>query len=216
MRDVGDDEGAQVAPAARADRARGAGRQRRQQRQHALALLHDDLARAHGLGRKQIHLLQLAVPVRDQVDGRRHRGHLEGRIGEWILHGRSGSDAHQDAQCLELRDRGVLLDGGDAGGPLQRVAGDDGVARDQEAVVTVGQVSVARLHQHTGGVLAAIGGGRVKLLDLARGGHHADHGAQGQGLAGGHGDALARVQVGRLVFEEVAQVQWFLKDRHGS
>ncbi len=62
--------------------------------------------------------------IRSPADGpgRRHRGHLEGRIGEWILHSRSGPDAHQDPQCLELRDRGVLLDGGDAGGPLQHAA----------------------------------------------------------------------------------------------
>ena len=86
VRDVGDDEGAQGARAALAHGARRARRFRRQQVQPPGVLLDDDLPGAHRLGRKETQLLDAAVAVGDEVDGRGEARHREAGVVERILH----------------------------------------------------------------------------------------------------------------------------------
>jgi hypothetical protein len=88
--DVRHDERAQRALAAPPDRAGGPGRQRRQEIQHAIAFLDEDLALAHRLDREEVQRFEASVAVRQQVDRRGQGGHREGRRMERVVH-RHGS-----------------------------------------------------------------------------------------------------------------------------
>jgi len=92
--------------------------------------------------------------------------------------------------------------------------GDDGVARDDEAVIAVDQSGIACLQQHACGDLRAVLGGRIDLLVFATGGDDAEHRSQRQVLTRCDRDAVARVEVGCFVLEQVAQVQGFGENGH--
>lgn len=101
--------------------------------EHAVHLLDDDLALAHRFGRHQAEILDAAIAVGENVDGRSERRHRERGIGEWVLHDvspKSGGGSDEDATRFELSDRGGFLGGSGGDRPDQRVAGDDGVAGD--------------------------------------------------------------------------------------
>jgi hypothetical protein len=118
----------------------------------------------------------------------------------------SDSLTDEDAQRLELGNGRRLLGGGDGVGPLQRVVGDDGVARDDEAVVGRSG-GVAGLQQHASGDLRAVlaDGSICLTLPVAVTMPTAPSGR----FWPGHGDAVARVEVGGFVLEQVAQVHRF-------
>ena len=86
VRDVGNDERAQLAFATLSHRARRARRLGGQQVQAAGVLLDDDLAGAHRLGRKQVQGFQAAVAVGDEVDGGGEAGHRETGIQKRVVH----------------------------------------------------------------------------------------------------------------------------------
>jgi len=86
------------------------------------------------------------------------------------------------------------------------VARDDGVAGDQDRVLPVDQRRIDGQREHAHGDFAAVAGRGVEGLELAGGRLAADHGAERQVLPGGHGRLLARIQVRRLVLQQVAEV----------
>ena len=94
--------------------------------------------------------------------------------------------------------------------------GDDGVTGEQEGVVAIDQRGVDRGQQNAGDVFGAVSGDRIKALQLAGGRYAADYGAEFQVLAGGDGDLLAGiVEVGRLVLQEIAEIEAFGDGGHG-
>jgi hypothetical protein len=96
------------------------------------------------------------------------------------------------------------------------VVGEDGVARRHEIVIPRRRAGVDDLQEHTHGDLADAGDCGVQGGQLAGGGDLPEDGAQGEHLTGGHGDALARVQIRRLVLKEVAEAEALLDLGHGG
>ena len=88
VRDVRNDEGAQLAFATFTDRAGRARRLGGQQVELTGVLLDDDLAGAHRLGREQVQSLQAAIAVGDEVDGGGEAGHRESRVQKRVVHSR--------------------------------------------------------------------------------------------------------------------------------
>ena len=102
---------------------------------------------------------------------------------------------------------------GDAGGPDQLGGVDLGEAHDGDALGIRGR-GIDGVVEDAGGGLGAVDGGRVERLVLAARGDLAEDGAGLEGLAGEHGDGLARDLSVTLGDDELAGVPAFLKHGH--